>query len=147
MIMRYFTVKEANAILPQIKVLVEEIIEKREEIYSLVSKYEELKELSEKSDLEELEYIYAKSKIQILDDEIKELVDTIQNFGVMVKGVDPVLIDFPAKNGEEEILLCWKEDEDEIMYWHGLYEGFRGRKPISMLKPDKRSPFNFGLWK
>jgi hypothetical protein len=28
-----------------------------------------------------------------------------------------------------------------------LYEGFRGRKPISMLKPDKRSPFNFGLWK
>jgi hypothetical protein len=28
-----------------------------------------------------------------------------------------------------------------------LYEGFRGRKPISMLKPDKRNPFNFRRWK
>jgi hypothetical protein len=27
-------------------------------------------------------------------------------------------------------LLCWHVGEDEIRFWHGLEEGFAGRKPI-----------------
>jgi hypothetical protein len=139
---RYFSIREANAILPQIKVLVEEISEKRDEIYYNIVRYEELLEL-EKTEKEELEMMYAKSMIRILESEIKELIDTIQNFGVLVKGIDPVIVDFPAQNDGEEIFLCWKEDEEEILYWHGIHEGFKGRKPISLLKnkPNK-SYFN-----
>ncbi|MGB9766366.1 MAG: DUF2203 domain-containing protein [Sulfurihydrogenibium sp.] len=140
---RYFSIEEANAILPQIKVLAEEIAEKRDEIYYNIMKYEELSEL-EKTDKEELEMMYAKSKIAILESEIKELIDTIQNFGVLVKGIDPVIVDFLSEHEGEEIFLCWKEDEDEIMYWHGINEGFRGRKPISLLRNRPRgSYFNF----
>jgi hypothetical protein len=28
------------------------------------------------------------------------------------------------------VLLCWKLGEEEIGYWHGVDEGFAGRKPL-----------------
>ncbi len=141
MIMRYFSVKEANSILPQIKVLVEEIVEKREEIYKNLAIYEELKEVENLNKIEQLELLYAKSMVKLLDDEIKELVETIQNFGVLVKSIDPVVLDFPAKNEDEDIFLCWKEDEEQILFWHGIYEGFNGRKPISLLAKNQKRFF------
>ncbi|MBK6680711.1 MAG: DUF2203 family protein [Ignavibacteriales bacterium] len=30
----------------------------------------------------------------------------------------------------EEVLLCWKSDEDEIKFYHGYNDGFKGRKEI-----------------
>jgi hypothetical protein len=30
----------------------------------------------------------------------------------------------------EEVYLCWKLGESAIHFWHGVHEGFRGRKPI-----------------
>jgi hypothetical protein len=29
-----------------------------------------------------------------------------------------------------EVYLCWKLGEKRIQYWHGLDEGFAGRKPL-----------------
>jgi hypothetical protein len=43
------------------------------------------------------------------------------------------LLDFPAMRFSEPVYLCWKIGEDEIIYWHGLSEGFRGRK---LLQPE-----------
>ena len=38
-VVKYFTLKEANSILPQIKLLVDEIKEKREKLYEIIDKY------------------------------------------------------------------------------------------------------------
>jgi hypothetical protein len=50
--------------------------------------------------------------------------------GAQIKSLEEGLLDFPALRGDEEVLLCWKLGEDEIAYWHGLEEGFAGRKPL-----------------
>jgi hypothetical protein len=44
------------------------------------------------------------------------------------------LIDFPAqrRNGEV-VLLCYRDDEDTIRFWHPLETGFAGRRPIEEL--------------
>jgi hypothetical protein len=62
-----------------------------------------------------------------------EAVEWLQRLGVIVKDADRGLVDFPAlrENGEE-VLLCWQVGEDEIAYWHGLEEGFAGRKPLPL---------------
>jgi hypothetical protein len=39
-------------------------------------------------------------------------------------------VDFPASYAGEEVLLCWKVGEEEVAFWHGLDEGFAGRKPL-----------------
>jgi hypothetical protein len=40
------------------------------------------------------------------------------------------LVDFPSIIDGKEVLLCWRSDEESVKYYHGLLEGFAGRKPI-----------------
>jgi hypothetical protein len=47
-----------------------------------------------------------------------------------VKDPDTGLVDFPARLAGAEAFLCWRLGEDEIDHWHGIDEGFSGRKPL-----------------
>jgi len=47
-----------------------------------------------------------------------------------VKDLDAGLVDFPAVRGGERVLLCWRVGEDEVAWWHGLEDGFAGRRRI-----------------
>jgi len=71
----------------------------------------------------------------------KDAVAEIDATGVQVKDLDIGLLDFPCLVGEEVILLCWKLGEKGITHWHGMEEGFAGRKPIDerILKGQKKS--------
>jgi hypothetical protein len=51
---------------------------------------------------------------------------------VLVKDIDVGLVDFPVRRGDETVLLCWKVGEDRIRFWHGLEEGYAGRKPLPL---------------
>ncbi|RMA97084.1 DUF2203 domain-containing protein [Hydrogenothermus marinus] len=133
--MKNFTLREANSLLPQIKLLVDEIKEKRKDLYIFLEKYED--ELENRQDL--LEMMYYKTQIEDLHKEINELIEIIESFGVMVKGIDPFLVDFPSEYQGRKILLCWKEGEEKIEYWHGLYDGFAGRRHVSEMKDKKNN--------
>lgn len=61
---------------------------------------------------------------------LKEAIETIQDQGVLIKDLDMGLVDFPTLFHGEEVYLCWKLGEKGIGFWHGIQEGFRGRKPI-----------------
>ena len=60
-----------------------------------------------------------------------EILQALNDDGMIVKGVEEGLVDFPAlrKNGDE-VFLCWKAGEDDIKYWHTLDGGYRGRRPL-----------------
>jgi hypothetical protein len=62
--------------------------------------------------------------------ELQEEVNRIQATGCVVKDLDEGLIDFPCLMKGEEVYLCWKLGEERILYWHGIEEGFAGRKPL-----------------
>ena len=61
---------------------------------------------------------------------IGAIVEEIQGHGVQIKDLDIGLLDFPWQRGSEIALLCWRLGEDEIGYWHGVDEGYAGRKPL-----------------
>ena len=61
---------------------------------------------------------------------LKAALERIEEAGAMVKDLDIGLIDFLAQYRGQDVCLCWKLGEDRIEFWHGLEEGFRGRKPI-----------------
>jgi hypothetical protein len=61
---------------------------------------------------------------------LKNCMERIENLGVLVKDLDVGLVDFPTLFRGEEVYLCWRMDEDDIDHWHGVGEGFAGRKPI-----------------
>jgi len=59
-----------------------------------------------------------------------EVINRIQDSGVLVKDLDMGLIDFPSLLDGEEIYLCWKLGEEHVAFWHRPDEGFAGRKPL-----------------
>ena len=61
---------------------------------------------------------------------LQESLDAIQERGCFVKDLDAGLIDFPTLFHGEEVFLCWQLGEEKIAFWHGIEEGFGGRKAI-----------------
>jgi hypothetical protein len=61
---------------------------------------------------------------------IVETISKIQEAGCLVKDIDEGLIDFPSIIEGQEAFLCWKQGEVRIEYWHGLEDGFAGRKRL-----------------
>ncbi len=123
--MKVFDIDTARDLIAVIKPIVEEINTKREELHSCLTRLEE--------EDDELERLYLQSHIKDLDIEIRRLFQKIEALGGVIKGIDPILVDFLSFHQNRYIWLCWKEDEDTLMYWHELDEGFAGRKPIDLL--------------
>jgi hypothetical protein len=63
-------------------------------------------------------------------EKIKQAIEQIQGIGCVLKDLDEGLVDFPALIDGREVYLCWKLGEERIGYWHGIDEGFAGRKPL-----------------
>lgn len=61
---------------------------------------------------------------------LKNALERIEQTGALVKDLDIGLIDFLCLYQGREVCLCWKLGESRIEFWHGIEEGFRGRKPI-----------------
>lgn len=61
---------------------------------------------------------------------LKAAIEKIQEFGCIIKDLDIGLVDFTTLFRGEEVYLCWKLGESGIRFWHGMHEGFAGRKPI-----------------
>ena len=125
---RYFSISDANKILPSVikkfnysKMLKNEII-KMEKQMSL--------DLTSKTSMKD--YIILKQKLNTKVTEFYQSIEDLESIGVVLKGLEQGLLDFPAKRFDEEIWLCWKEGETEIKFWHEKDVGFMGRKPISV---------------
>lgn len=70
------------------------------------------------------------SELQGLGEAAAACLDRLGELGVLVKDMDLGLLDFPSRRAGADVLLCWHVGEDQVAFWHGLEEGFGGRKPI-----------------
>jgi hypothetical protein len=126
---RLFTVDEANALLPTVRPLIEEILES---IRRLRSKSETVirKEALDPDAPNLMERLREDSEIARLIGQVKGLVEEIHSYGCMCKGIEQGLIDFPCMLGAEVVFLCWKLGEPSVGYWHRIEDGFAGRRPL-----------------
>ena len=76
------------------------------------------------------ELVKKKKERDQASERIVETISRIQETGCLVKDIDQGLIDFPSMIEGQEALLCWKQGEVRIEYWHGLEDGFAGRKRL-----------------
>ncbi len=129
-VMKVFTLEDARKAVVKIKPIVEDINLKREELYDIYSRLEE--------EQDELEKMYYQTKVKELENLIKSGFMRIEELGGVIKGIDPILVDFLSYHEGRYIWLCWKEDEETIMFWHELNDGFAGRRPVEELKNSER---------
>ena len=62
--------------------------------------------------------------------QINQKADAISEKGILVKGIEPGLVDFPSLREGREVYLCWREGEAQIDFWHEVDAGFAGRQPL-----------------
>lgn len=73
---------------------------------------------------------------------LREQIECIQDYGVLIKDLDIGLIDFPTLMAGREAYLCWKLGEQGIRHWHYTDEGFANRKALDekLIHVPRRRP-------
>ena len=129
-----FTIEAANALIPRLQSLMEAQMGRRGEIEKL---------------LERLSQRLGKTPEAIQDDpadpdDVRELKRDIigrveryhaawselEEMGAVLKDPRTGLVDFYGRVDGKLVWLCWKYGETQVTHYHGLDEGFSGRKPI-----------------
>ena len=130
---RTFTLTEARSLLPILESLLKQAIQSKKLIEEVDSELQETAHrvfLNGGTLLNIVHLARRKAEREKAIRRIKDAVAEIDATGVQVKDLDVGLLDFPCKVEGQTILLCWKLGEATITHWHGLTEGFVGRKPV-----------------
>jgi hypothetical protein len=128
-----FNLPEARDLLPFVGRLMREAVD-------LKSQYQQAEQVIQAfgtqimlmggMDVDRSRILEARSAREDSSKKLKECLEAIQATGCLVKDLDTGLVDFPTLFHGEEVYLCWKLGERDISHWHGVDEGFAGRKPI-----------------
>ena len=132
MALPHFTIAQANAALAEVRPLAEQLVHHREALRTARAQRGELvlRVAGNGSGVDPQELADLDEQIAAELAGVARCVNAIHSLGALVKDPDTGLVDFPARIEGEEAFLCWQLGEDEISYWHGLEEGFAGRKPL-----------------
>jgi hypothetical protein len=132
--MRLFTASEANEKIPVVQPLVERLVRRRRELRSVERRLEVVRASvsGNGGSLDPARVKDLNEQAARLTADLTGLVEQIGALGAEVKDLDVGLIDFPSAHPRsgETVWLCWRLGEEEITHWHGLNEGFAGRKPL-----------------
>jgi hypothetical protein len=115
---KYFTPEEARRTLPLVNKIVKDILSTTREMRLLA---EEIGPHAEENE-----------DIKKMAADVEGFMTELEEIGCFFKDWNFTigLVDFPAMIDGTEVYLCWKSDEEDIEYYHGMDEGFAGRKPI-----------------
>ncbi len=136
---RQFTITEVNRLLPDLRQELEALKNMQQEARQ---KYEEMRDIREvgyrpDGNLIMLsDYQETKRGFDRIVAEANRILTAINQRGCRVTDVETGLIDFPAEVDGSPVYLCWQKDEPEVGYYHGLEEGFAGRRPL----PQRSNP-------
>ena len=129
--------------IPQLEQWLRQVIESKKQVVELDSEFQEIQVRIQMMGGSELNPAGIAEKKLLRNqnvEQLKALVDNIQQSGCLVKDLDMGLIDFPALLNNQEVYLCWKLGEPRIDFWHGVSEGFAGRKRINDEFGDSEGP-------
>lgn len=113
---KHFTPRDATKTLPLVRRIVEDIL-------VLANTMREIISSGSAESAQELEHL--RLKMQDLFGELEELGCSYKDWSF-----DKGLVDFPSVINGEEVLLCWRSDEEELQYYHDYEAGFGGRQRI-----------------
>ena len=116
--LKYFTAAEARNTLPLVRKIVKDILDTSKEMRLIADEIG--------GDVEK------DPRILKLADNIEDFMQELEEIGCYFKdwNFSIGLVDFPAIIEGKEVFLCWKSDEEDILYYHEPEVGFSGRKLI-----------------
>ena len=130
MAIRTFTPSEANTALSEVRPLAERMVALRTRLGELEEEQREVVRIVAGNGSGYAVGEARSPEFSKLAGELRECVRRLVALGVVVKDLESGLVDFHAVRDGEDVLLCWRVGEDAVEWWHGVEDGFVGRKPI-----------------
>ena len=132
---KVFTLEEANGLLPRLRRAVGELRQIRSEILRLQAKLEVLNlihgdAVREPGNVDYHEYLAQRRNLRGLIRAFNDVVEEINSTGAVLKDPQHGLIDFYGEVDGNLVFLCWKPDEDSILYWHPIEGSYATRQPL-----------------
>lgn len=124
--MKTFTIEEARRALSLVRRIAEDLHCTMEQISAEPSGISFIYGVIAEDDLP----LPQRERLTGLRDQLQNLIRELTEIGVELKGLQPLLVDFPSIREGEHVLLCWALGEDDITYWHSIEGGFRGRQRL-----------------
>jgi hypothetical protein len=130
---RSFTVDEANRMLPLVRRIVSDAVRdywrwqdkvRDFEVAALRSSPDQPDEVAEQ----------LQGEATRLAEEIDGYLGELAELGVLFKGFDTGLVDFPGEVEGRPVLLCWQLGEEDVKFWHEENAGFIGRQLLPGLQ-------------
>lgn len=130
---RSFTVDEANRMLPLVRRIVGDAVRDYWRWQDTVREFE-VAALRSGPDVPDEDAEQLQAEATHLASEIDGYMSELKDLGVMFKGFDAGLVDFPGELDGRPVLLCWQLGEDSVKFWHEEEAGFIGRQPLPELQ-------------
>jgi hypothetical protein len=122
---KLFTVEEANALLPKIQKLLDDLTLHRDALREKAPHIEPILRAAGENGGGRVgsEYGVEAYNLYLAIGRIREL-------GVLLKDLDMGLLDFPHEREGRIVFLCWHPPEERVEYWHEIEAGYAGRQPL-----------------
>jgi len=117
---RTFTLEQARLLLPDLLARADDAVKVRADLVELQSALNR-GTASSLGGLPEAKGLEAR---------LSDILGWFSAEGLDLKGIAPLLLDFPAELDGDTVLLCWLEGERELRWYHKPEHGFAGRRPI-----------------
>lgn len=130
---KLFTVESANAVLPLVKAITSDLVQLSREV---IERRERLALLAagrsgKGKDLYSEELAQIDEELEKDTERLYGYVEELRELGVEPKNGPDGLVDFPSMMDGRVVFLCWKLGEPEVLHWHELDAGFRGRQSLT----------------
>lgn len=129
---KYFTIDEANALIPRLEMLMART--QRAALHLRSELQNEGSDSESDRPLTTADVLRTRPDLAATARELESAVEEIEALGCQFKGIDLGLVDFPTRIDGSTVLLCWQYGEKQIAFWHRTDEGFAGRRPLASVE-------------
>lgn|SRR3989338_1971608 len=128
-IRKYFSLEEAQRLIPEVKRRVFKIM-KLDKALGLLCEIEVFCDDDAEACYREIKF---NRKFHHLSHRLFSEMESLADKGAVLTELEQGVVKFHSMQNRSSIFLCWKLGDRHIRYWHGINEDFSERKPISML--------------
>jgi hypothetical protein len=122
---KLFTLEEANALLPRLRELLDDLTLHRDALREKAPRLEPILRTAGANGGGR-----ASSEYGVEAYNLYLAIWRIHELGVLLKDLDMGLLDFPHEREGRIVFLCWHPPEERVGYWHEIEAGYAGRRPL-----------------
>jgi len=122
---KLFTVEEANALLPKLQELLDDLALHRDALHDKAPHLEPILKSAGTNGGGRVGSEYGVEAYNLY-----LTIGRIQELGVILKDLDMGLLDFPHEREGRVVFLCWHPPEERVEFWHEVEAGYAGRQPL-----------------